>query len=286
MSGIFISDRFKEYELIDAGGFNRLERWGKYTLVRPDPQALWPKGDSPKWKKPDAVYHRSDSGGGKWEFLSRLPSDWTVKYDDLTFKIALTGFKHTGLFPEQAYNWDKIRTLVRKRPNAKILNLFGYTGAATVAAAKEGASVCHVDSSKGMLTWCKDNAALSSVAEGKIRLIPEDCIKFVEREKKRRNSYDGIIMDPPSFGRGSKGEVWKLEDDLWALLKVCGEILSEKPLFMLINSYTAGVSPLVMANMVESLDLPKDNTEFGELALPFRNGERLLPCGLTLCSTF
>ncbi len=283
---LFVSDKWKDYELLDCGGHKRLERWGKVVLIRPDPQALWPAGSHPAWKKADAVYHRSSSGGGEWEYIKNMPEDWVVRYGELAFKVRPTGFKHTGLFPEQAYNWDRIRNILKGHSGAKVLNLFGYTGAATVAAAQSGAQVCHVDSSRGMLGWCKENAALSGVDEGRIRLIPEDCLKFVEREERRGNRYEGIIMDPPSFGRGAKGEVWKLEDDFWKLLLVCVKLLSGRPKFLLINSYTAGISPLVAANMVRSLSLPGHVLSYGELALPFRRGEMLLPCGLTLWAEF
>jgi 23S rRNA (cytosine1962-C5)-methyltransferase len=297
--GLFVSDKWKEYELIDCGDHKRLERWGEIILIRPDPQALWPTGDHPLWEKPDAVYHRSSGGGGRWEYIRNMPSDWIVKYRDISFKVSPTGFKHTGLFPEQAYNWDIIRKLLKGRSGNSVLNLFGYTGAASVAAAKSGAEVCHVDSSKGMLNWTKENAALSGV-EGHIRLIPDDCLNFAKREEKRGKRYDAIIMDPPSFGRGGKGEVWKLEDDFWRLLLVCARLLSDTPLFLLINSYTAGISPLVAANMARSLDLQEFVLSYGELALPFRSdsfrnktggeknnkGKMFLPCGITLCAEF
>jgi len=284
--GLFVSGGWNEYELLDCGDGKRLERWGNRVLIRPDPQAIWPAGDEPEWEKADAVYHRSPGGGGKWEYIVKTPADWTIRYGVLSFKVHLTGFKHTGLFPEQAYNWDLIRKILKERSRVSVLNLFGYTGAASVAAAQLGADVCHVDSSKGMLSWAKENAALSGVKEGRIRLIPDDCQKFAEREKRRGKRYDAIIMDPPSFGRGSKGEVWKLEDNLWRLLSVCSRLLSDTPVFLLVNSYTAGLSPLVVVNMVQSLDLPRYVLTYGELALPFRHGEMLLPCGLTLFAEF
>lgn len=278
----FVSNGWKEYELIDAGAGKRLERWGRYTLIRPDPQALWEPFKPQLWKNADAVYHRSNQGGGSWEYKKNVAEEWKIKYNDFTFKVHLTGFKHTGLFPEQAYNWERIYNKVSSvKSDAKILNLFGYTGAATVAAAYAGASVCHVDSSKGMLSWCKDNVAISGIPDGRVRYMPEDCLKFVEREAKRGNKYDGIIMDPPSFGRGAKGEVWKLEYNLMPLLKACREVLSENPLFFLINSYTAGISPIVTANMLSSLNLPFKNAEAGELVLPF-DKDRYLPCGMSV----
>jgi 23S rRNA (cytosine1962-C5)-methyltransferase len=280
---VFISDKWKDYELIDAGNGRRLERWGGYILDRPDPQALWPCHNPAAWGKADAVYHRGNHGGGSWEYRRKLPEEWKIRYGELTFKVRPTGFKHTGLFPEQAYNWDKIGDIIaRAEKPVKVINLFGYTGAATVAAAHAGADVCHVDSARGMLGWCKENAALSGIPEERIRLIPEDCMKFVLREAKRAKTYDAVMMDPPSFGRGAKGEVWKLETDLMPLLSACVKILSEKPLFFLINSYTAGISPIVAANMLMSLNLPFNNISYGELALTTGGGKRLLPCGLTV----
>jgi 23S rRNA (cytosine1962-C5)-methyltransferase len=282
---LFISDQWEDYELMDAGDGRRLERWGKYILDRPDPQALWPMLNPSLWKQADAVYTRSAKGGGGWDFRRRLPEEWLIRYKNLTFKVRPTGFKHTGLFPEQAYNWDKAMEMIAGagRP-VRLLNLFGYTGAASVAAAVAGAEVCHVDSSKGMLNWCRENAELSGVPNGRIRLIPEDCIKFVQRELKRGSRYDAIIMDPPSFGRGTKGEVWKLEDDLLPLLSATLQILTDKPLFFLINSYTAGISPLVSANMLASLSKDRGEISFGELALPFQ--KNLLPCGISVMNRF
>lgn len=275
----FVSNGWKDYELIDCGDANRLERWGKYTFIRPDPQALWEPFRSHLWKNADAIYHRSKQGGGSWEFKRRIPDEWLINYSDFTFKLRLTGFKHTGLFPEQAYNWERIYNSIKSaKGEPKVLNLFGYTGAATVAAAYAGANVCHVDSSKGMLSWCRENVAVSGIPDGRVRYIPEDCLKFVERELKRGNRYDAIIMDPPSFGRGAKGEVWKFEYNLMPLLKACKNVLSEEPLFFLINSYTSGVSPIVTANMLASVNLPMKNTEVGELLLPF-GAQMHLPCG-------
>lgn len=279
---LFISNEWKTYELIDAGGGNRLERWGKYTVVRPDPQALWPAKNNPLWRGADAIYHRSSSGGGQWEYKNKLPESWTVSYGDYTFKVHPTNFKHMGLFPEQASNWDRINNVVTGTKGANVLNLFGYTGAATIAAAYAGANVCHVDASKGMLSWCSENAALNGIPDERIRLIPDDCLKFVQREGRRGHKYDGIIMDPPSFGRGLKGEVWKLEDHLWDLLTSCKQILADRPLFFLINSYTAGLSPIVTANMLAALDIDFKTTLCGELTLPFDSGKKLLPCGSTV----
>ena len=285
---LFVADKWKEYELIDCGDRSRLERWGDVVLIRPDPLAVWPAGNHSAWGNADAVYQRSSSGGGKWEFNRKIPESWVIRYGDLSFKVHPTGFKHTGLFPEQAYNWDLIRKMLMERAGVKTLNLFGYTGAASVAAAKTNATVCHVDSSKGALGWAKENAALSMISDGKIRLIPDDCLTFAKREVRRGKRYDAIILDPPSFGRGTKGEVWKLEDGLWQLLLICGRLLSDTPLFLLINSYTTGISPLAAANMVRSLDLPDSVLSYGELALPFKRETREmhLPCGLTLCLKF
>ncbi|GAB7140274.1 class I SAM-dependent methyltransferase [Deferribacterales bacterium RsTz2092] len=282
MPQTFISNDIADYELIDAGNGLRLERWGTVTLVRPDPTALWQASDNPLWKSADARYHRSSSGGGRWEFMRKVPDEWRVHWGNLTFKVRLTGFKHTGLFPEQAHNWRLIENAIKNagRP-LKLLNLFGYTGAASVVATKAGASVCHVDSSKGMLDWCRENADLSGV-NNEIRLIADDCLKFVLREGRRGTRYDAIVMDPPSFGRGAKGEVWKFEYNIAELLTACKAILSDKPLFLLISAYTAGISSITLDNVASSLNLPFTNTSCGELALPFRGGKMLLPCGLTL----
>ena len=282
---LFISDRWKDYELLDAGGGRRLERWGQVILDRPDPQALWSKVRPALWKKAEAVYHRSEKGGGGWEYKRELPESWTVSYGSLNFMVRPTGFKHTGLFPEQAYNWDRIINMIKgvKRP-VRILNLFGYTGAATVAAASIGAEVCHVDASKGMLTWCRQNASLSRVKDGLVRYIPDDCLKFVKREVSRGNRYDAVIMDPPSFGRGAKGEVWKIEDDLMPLIDLTGQVLVKNPLFFLINSYTAGLSPLVAANMLDTLGT-FSKISYGELALTFNSGKNFLPCGISVFGT-
>ena len=260
---LIIADRWQDYQLLDCGDGLKQERWGTYTLVRPDPQIIWPRSDGAgreaKWENWDGFYHRSESGGGKWEFRKPLPDHWTVRYPSLklTFKIHPTSFKHTGLFPEQAVNWEwfsaKIKAARAAGRAVNVLNLFGYTGAATCAAAAAGASVCHVDAAEGMVKWCRENAALSGLADAPIRYITDDCLKFVRRELKRGRKYDAIIMDPPTYGRGSTGEMWKLEDHLWPLLTECSQLLSDTPLFFLINAYTARLSPTVVANLLAAL---------------------------------
>ncbi len=284
---MWIADGWKDYSLIDTSDGEKLEKWGQYTLIRPDPQVIW-KSDKNHfgWKSADASYKRI-GGGGSWNANS-LPQSWKIKYRDLTFKIAPSGFKHTGLFPEQAANWDWFSSLIKKadRP-IKVLNLFAYTGAATVAAAKAGASVVHVDSSKGMVSRAKENAALSGLADAPIRYIVDDCKKFVEREIRRGNKYDAIIMDPPSYGRGPNGEMWKLEENVDALVTLICQILSDKPLFFLLNSYTTGLSPLAMRYIVE-LRLPENNRhiEAEELGLMTEVGNHVLPCGSSVRVTY
>lgn len=285
---MWVSKAWKDYRLLDASDGERLEMWGKYSLIRPDPQVIW-KGErkNPLWKHADAGYHRSRSGGGAWS-ENRLPEKWTIGYGDLRFVIKPMGFKHTGLFPEQAVNWDYTREVIRKagRP-VKVLNLFAYTGAATVAAAKAGASVVHVDSSKGMVARAKENAALSGVSDAPIRYIVDDCKKFVEREIRRENKYDAVIMDPPSYGRGPNGEVWKLEDNVDSLVSTVSEIMSDEPLFFLLNSYTTGLSPLAMRYIVE-LRLPAKNRRIDaeELGLRTEVGGHVLPCGSSVRVTY
>jgi len=280
---MLIADDWKDYELIDAGGGEKLERWGKYVLRRPDPQAIWPiSGDDKRWRNMDAHYHRSKSGGGKWEYVHNLPERWTISYKELTFYIEPTGFKHTGLFPEQAVNWnwiiDKIKAYDGK---VNVLNLFAYTGGATVAAAYAGAEVCHVDAAKGMVTRAKENIALSGLQDRYVRFITDDVIKFVQREKRRNRQYNAIIMDPPSYGRGPRGEMWKLEDELFGLVELCMDILVDEPLFFIINSYTTGLSPTVIKNIL-MLTLRK---KFGgrvyadEIGLPATSTGIVLPCG-------
>ncbi len=284
---MFISDKWKDYELIASKRGEKLERWGKYILRRPDPQIVWdtPKTyDVERWNSPDAHYIRSNTGGGHWEVKSKnLPENWTVKYGDLTFGIKRMGFKHTGLFPEQAANWDWFSEIIKSsgRSDVNVLNLFAYTGGATVAASKAGASVCHVDASKGMVAWAKENARLSGVSERPIRYIVDDVKKFVEREIRRGRKYDGIIMDPPSYGRGPSGEVWKVEDEIFDLVKLCMEILSDKPLFFLINSYTTGLSGSVLSNIMNLTLVDKfgGKCDVDEIGLPITSGNLVLPCG-------
>lgn len=279
---MWIADGWKEYQVIDASCGEKLEKWGKYTLVRPDPQVIWdtPKKE-PGWKKRNGHYHRSAKGGGEWEFFD-LPKQWQIHYRDLTFNLQPFSFKHTGLFPEQATNWDWFGDKIKKanRP-IKVLNLFAYTGGATLAAAKAGASVTHVDASKGMVTWAKENAISSGLGEAPIRWIVDDCVKFVEREIRRENHYDGIIMDPPSYGRGPKGEIWKIEEKIHMLVKLCVQLLSDKPLFFLINSYTTGLQPAVLAYMMGIEIVPKfgGNVKAEEIGLPVKSNGLVLPCG-------
>ena len=280
----FSSD-WQEYQLLDCSGGERLERWGNVTLIRPDPQVVWqtPK-THPLWRKADAVYHRSNTGGGKWEVRSRIPDRWEIGYRDLRFNVKTMGFKHTGVFPEQAVNWDYVSEKIRtaNRP-VKVLNLFGYTGAATVSALKAGAQVVHVDASKGMVQWAKENALSSGVADRPVRWIVDDCIKFVQREIRRGNRYDILIMDPPSYGRGPGGEVWKLENEIYHFVELCREVLSESPIAVLINSYTAGLSPAVMQYILGTLIVPKfgGSVESEEIGLPVQASGLLLPCGAT-----
>ncbi len=281
---MIVSNNWKDYELIDSGSGEKLERWGEYILRRPDPQAIWPlKDKNGMWAKAHAHYHRSQSGGGGWEFKSRLPKRWTIKYNELSFYIEPTGFKHTGLFPEQAANWEWIISKIRSalRP-VSVLNLFAYTGGATVAAAYAGAEVCHVDASKGMVTWAKENLALSGLSDSKVRFITDDAIKFVQREIRRGHRYDGIIMDPPSYGRGPKGEIWKIEDSLYNFIVECMNVMSDRPVFMLINSYTTGFSPAILNNIV-SLSLKQKLGGYiscGEVGLPITSSGLFLPCGI------
>jgi 23S rRNA (cytosine1962-C5)-methyltransferase len=283
---MFLSDKWKDYELIDASNGEKLERWGNIILRRPDPQIVWTvaKNDrSPLWNKADARYIRSNSGGGHWEFNKKLPEKWEIAYGGLNFEIKMMGFKHTGLFPEQATNWDWFSDIIRKsgRKDVKVLNLFAYTGGASVAALSAGASVCHVDASKGMVSWAKENAQLSGLADRSIRFIVDDVKKFVEREIRRGSKYDGIIMDPPSYGRGPSGEVWKIEDEIFNLIEICMQVMSDNPLFFLVNSYTTGMSGSVMENIYK-LTLKK---RFGgesmtdEVGLPITQGGLVLPCG-------
>lgn len=279
---MWIADQWKDYEVLDTSGGEKLERWGNYFLVRPDPQVLW---NTPKklkqWKHPNGHYYRSRRGGGQWEFF-HLPKKWDIRYKDLRFHLQPFSFKHTGLFPEQAVNWDWFSEKIRnaKRP-VKVLNLFAYTGGATLAAAAAGAQVTHVDASKGMVNWAKENAQLSGLRERPIRWLVDDCVKFVEREIRRGNHYDGIIMDPPSYGRGPKGEIWKIEEKIFPLVQLCTKILSKNPLFFLINSYTTGLQPAVLSYMLGT----EVKAKFGgkvtadEIGLPVSSNGLVLPCG-------
>ena len=279
---MWYSENWKDYELLDTSDGERLERWGKYILIRPDPQIIW-KGvkNHPAWKKADGIYRRSSNGGGGW-ITNKMSEQWNISYGELGFVLRPMGFKHTGLFPEQAANWDWFSSLIRnaERP-VKVLNLFAYTGGATVAAAKAGASVCHVDAAKGMVAQAKENAKLSGLEDAPIRYIVDDCKKFVEREIRRGNRYDGIIMDPPSYGRGPGGEVWKIEDSVDEFVSLVSQVLSDKPLFFLINSYTTGLSPLAMKYIIDMrvADRFGGNTEVGELGLPVTQTGGILPCG-------
>lgn len=280
---MWIADGWKDYEVIDCSDGEKLERWGKYTLLRPDPQVLWstPK-KNPAWNKLNGHYHRSNKGGGEWEFFS-LPKQWTINYRDLTFNLKPFSFKHTGLFPEQAANWDWFSELIRNSPkkDIKVLNLFAYTGGATCAAAKAGAAVTHVDASKGMVTWAKENAVSSGLADAPIRWIVDDCVKFVEREIRRGNKYDAIIMDPPSYGRGPNGEIWKIEEKIHSFINLCSKLLCDKPLFFLVNSYTTGLAPAVLTYMIST----EVKGKFGghvvsdEIGLPVTETGLVLPCG-------
>ena len=279
---MFIADNWKDYEVIDTGDGEKIERWRDVILRRPDPQAIWPKQKPELWDKWDGYYHRSNKGGGEWEFRRRLPEKWTVEYNDLKFYVRPTGFKHTGLFPEQAVNWDWMSGLIKdsKRDDVKVLNLFGYTGGATIACAMAGAHVTHVDAAKGMVLWAGENRTLSKCDETRTRWIIEDAGKFVAREIRRGNHYDGILMDPPSYGRGPSGEVWKLEDELYALVSECAKLLSDNAIFMLINSYTTGLQPAVLNNM---LTMTAKKAHSGhviadEIVLPVTAGG-VLPCG-------
>ena len=278
-------NKWQDYRLLDATDGFRLESWGGVILVRPDPQVVWKfERKSPLWNNAHRVYHRSSSGGGHWEYRKKFADRWNVGYDTLTFAVSPTGFKHTGLFPEQATNWDEYAKMIKKenRP-INVLNLFGYTGGATLACAAAGAKVCHVDSSKGMVQWGKENAALSGLSGAPIRWIVDDCMKFVAREIRRGNKYDGIIMDPPSYGRGPNGEVWKLEENIFDLLEMCSQILSDDPLFVAVNSYTTGVSPSVMEYMLSVMlkDRYKGRVKAEEIGLAVESTGMALPCGST-----
>ena len=289
---MWTADNWKDYEVIDTSAGEKLERWGDYLLVRPDPQVIWntPKKHS-GWKKRNGHYHRSAKGGGEWEFFN-LPDEWSIRYGELTFHLKPFSFKHTGLFPEQAVNWDWFSSIIKdavsqnaktgnsERP-VKVLNLFAYTGGATIAAAKAGAHVTHVDASKGMVTWAKENAAASGLGDAPIRWLVDDCVKFVEREIRRGNTYDAIIMDPPSYGRGPKGEIWKIEESIFPFLELTSQILSEDALFFLLNSYTTGLQPAVLSYMLNTVITPKfgGHVQADEIGLPVSSNHLILPCG-------
>jgi 23S rRNA (cytosine1962-C5)-methyltransferase len=281
---MWIADNWKDYEVIDTSSGEKLERWGDFLLIRPDPQVIWNTDKNHfGWKKPNGHYHRSSKGGGEWEFHN-LPEEWTINYGDLTFNLKPFSFKHTGLFPEQAANWDWFSSLIKKadRP-IKVLNLFAYTGGATVSAAKAGASVTHVDASKGMVGWAKENAASSQIAHESCRWIVDDCRKFVEREIRRGNKYDGVILDPPSYGRGPKGEIWKMEENIFEFLKLTTELLSDDPAFVILNSYTTGLQPAVLSYMLNLLITKRfgGRVEADEVGLPVSGNTLVLPCGAT-----
>lgn len=286
---MWLADQWKDYEVIDCSKGEKLERWGDYLLVRPDPQVIW---DTPKketgWHKMNGHYHRSSKGGGEWEFF-QLPKEWTIQYSlpinrKLTFHLKPFSFKHTGLFPEQAANWNWFSQLiadaVSKGRSVKVLNLFAYTGGATLAAAAAGASVTHVDASKGMVNWAKENAISSGLKDAPIRWLVDDCVKFVEREIRRGNHYDAIIMDPPSYGRGPKGEIWKIEESVYPLIQLCSQILTDNPLFFLINSYTTGLQPAVLSYMISTvLGTANGTVTASEIGLPISSNGLVLPCG-------
>ena len=279
---MWIADGWKDYEVIDTSDGEKLERWGDYLLIRPDPQVIWnTEKKNYGWKKFNGHYHRSNKGGGEWEFKN-LPEELSINYKDLTFNLKPFSFKHTGLFPEQAANWDWFSSLIKEanRP-IKVLNLFAYTGGATVSAAKAGASVTHVDAAKGMVAWAKENAASSGLADAPIRYLVDDCVKFVEREIRRGNKYDGIIMDPPSYGRGPKGEIWKIEESVFPFIKLSSQLLSDDPLFFLINSYTTGLQPAVLSYMLHTVLDPihPGTIEANEIGLPVKSNDLVLPCG-------
>ena len=279
-----IANNWKDYEILDMANGEKLERWKDVYLVRPDPQIIWKdKSFEEKWNKVNAKYIRSNTGGGMGEYNKKTPDKWQIKYKDLTFNIKPMGFKHTGLFPEQAVNWDwMINKIKNSNREIKVLNLFAYTGGATVACLWAGASVCHVDSSKGMVAWAKENVISSNLQDRKVRYIVDDVVKFVNREIRRGNKYDAIIMDPPSYGRGANGEVWKFEENICELVELCSKVLSDNPLFFLINSYTTGISSTVLENILRlNIDKKyKGKLSNGEIGLPMTGSNLILPCGI------
>lgn len=290
---MLVSNEWKDYELLDMAKGQKLEKWGKYILIRPDPQIVWDKKTNPKlWEKADAKYIRSNTGGGHWEKYSKIDENWSIKYKNLVFNLKPMGFKHTGLFPEQAVNWDyiisKISQRTKKNQEVKVLNLFAYTGGATVAALSAGASVCHVDSSQGMVNWAKENVSSSGLRERPVRFLVDDVVKFVNREIRRNNKYDMIIMDPPSYGRGKNGEVWSIEKDINNLLFLCSKILSDNPISVIINTYTGGLSGTIIEN-VAKLAFSENNPKkifHNEIGLRQKNSEFVLPCGITTICEF
>ena len=279
-----VANNWKDYKILDMANGQKLEKWGNIILSRPDPQIIWKEKTFPeKWKNVNATYHRSKTGGGSWEYNKKVPEQWQIKYKELTFNIKPMGFKHTGLFPEQAVNWDwMIQKIKNSKREIKVLNLFAYTGGATVACSYAGASVCHVDSSKGMVSWAKENVTSSGLSERPVRYIVDDVVKFVNREIRRGNKYDAIIMYPPSYGRGANGEVWQFENNIYDLVELCTKVLSEQPLFFLINSYTTGISSKVLEDILELTVSKKykGNVSSREVGLPMENSKLVLPCGI------
>lgn len=281
---MLVANNWNDYKILDMANGQKLERWGNVILSRPDPQIIWKDKSFPdKWKMVNATYNRSKSGGGSWEYNKQIPKNWQIKYKNLTFNIKPMGFKHTGIFPEQAVNWDwMMEKIAKSKREIKVLNLFAYTGGATVACLARGASVCHVDSSKGMVSWAKENVVSSGLEDKKIRYIVDDVNKFVSREIRRNNKYDAIIMDPPSYGRGANGEVWQFENNIYDLVQLCTKVLSDNPLFFLINSYTTGISSTVLENIL-NLTVAKNHIgkiTSGEIGLPMENSKLILPCGI------
>lgn len=281
---MLVANNWNDYKILDMANGQKLERWGNVILSRPDPQIIWKDKSFPdKWKLVNATYNRSKSGGGSWEYNKQIPKNWQIKYKNLTFNIKPMGFKHTGIFPEQAVNWDwMMEKIAKSKREIKVLNLFAYTGGATVACLSMGASVCHVDSSKGMVSWAKENVVSSGLEDKKIRYIVDDVNKFVLREIRRNNKYDAIIMDPPSYGRGANGEVWQFENNIYDLVQLCTKVLSDNPLFFLINSYTTGISSTVLENIL-NLTVAKNyigKITSGEIGLPMENSKLILPCGI------
>ena len=279
---MILSKEWKDYEILDMCNGEKLERWGDIYLIRPDPQIIWKNKSHPElWKKAHGHYHRSNKGGGEWEFKKKIPASWQIKYKSLIFNLKPMGFKHTGLFPEQAVNWDFMMDKIKNaKREIRVLNLFAYTGGATCACLKAGASVCHVDSSKGMTAWAKENVESCGLKDAPVRFIIDDVIKFVQREIRRGNKYDAIVMDPPSYGRGANGEVWNIEDSLYELVELCTKVLSDKPLFFLINSYTTGLAPTILADVLSLTIKNKGKITCGEIGLPMKDSSLILPCGI------